>query len=173
MSTPIDVKLKSGSIITARAPQKSASTVGGVRISHPDREYWPGITKRHLAEYWQAVASLAAPSPPRARATYRWSSLSLVVRRANVGATEPRRAVTSCIGASKSPSHDPDRRWSPLPRQITQRARQTLRSKPRSFRSTTAILSHLRSCHSRHTPGEWGIGIPLNHRHRQCRRATA
>jgi bifunctional non-homologous end joining protein LigD len=30
-------------------------------LTHPDRELWPGITKRDLAEYWDAVASAALP----------------------------------------------------------------------------------------------------------------
>lgn len=32
-----------------------------MHLTHPDRELWPGITKRDLAEYWQAVATWALP----------------------------------------------------------------------------------------------------------------
>jgi bifunctional non-homologous end joining protein LigD len=35
--------------------------IGNVTLTHPDRELWPGITKRDLAEYWQAVAGAALP----------------------------------------------------------------------------------------------------------------
>ena len=53
--------LRSGSIVQARPPQKASFSVAGVQITHPDRELWPGVTKRQLAEYWQAVAELALP----------------------------------------------------------------------------------------------------------------
>ena len=48
-------------IVTAKAPKKAAASIGGVTITHPDRELWPGITKRDLADYWQAVADAALP----------------------------------------------------------------------------------------------------------------
>jgi bifunctional non-homologous end joining protein LigD len=48
-------------IVVAKAPQRKAQTVGGIGITHPDRELWPGITKRDLAEYWVAVADHALP----------------------------------------------------------------------------------------------------------------
>ena len=48
-------------IVTAKAPNRSRVAVGGVEISHPDRELWPGITKKDLAEYWKAVAPHALP----------------------------------------------------------------------------------------------------------------
>ena len=34
---------------------------GGVRLTHADRELWPGISKQALAEYWRAVAGQALP----------------------------------------------------------------------------------------------------------------
>jgi bifunctional non-homologous end joining protein LigD len=34
---------------------------GAVTLTHPDRELWPGITKRDLAAYWRSVASHALP----------------------------------------------------------------------------------------------------------------
>jgi bifunctional non-homologous end joining protein LigD len=40
-------------------------TVGGIELTHPDRELWPGITKQELAEYWLAVADHALPGLAR------------------------------------------------------------------------------------------------------------
>jgi bifunctional non-homologous end joining protein LigD len=48
-------------IVTARAPRKPTTVVGNVPLSHPEKELWPGITKRNLAEYWQAAATHALP----------------------------------------------------------------------------------------------------------------
>lgn len=36
-------------------------TPAGVRLTHPDKELWPGIAKRDLLEYWRAVADHALP----------------------------------------------------------------------------------------------------------------
>jgi bifunctional non-homologous end joining protein LigD len=36
-------------------------TIGGITLTHPDRELWPGITKQQLAEYWAAIADHALP----------------------------------------------------------------------------------------------------------------
>ncbi|HTI83899.1 MAG TPA: DNA ligase D [Acetobacteraceae bacterium] len=52
---------RTGSVVTARAPAKRGITVGGVSLSHPDRELWPNITKQDLAEYWAAIADHALP----------------------------------------------------------------------------------------------------------------
>ena len=49
----------------ARPPQKASFSVAGVQITHPDRELWPGVTKRMLADYWQAVADVALPGLAR------------------------------------------------------------------------------------------------------------
>ncbi|MEO9189833.1 MAG: DNA ligase D [Acetobacteraceae bacterium] len=46
---------------TARTPKARAEVVGAVALTHPERELWPGITKRDLAKYWQAVADHALP----------------------------------------------------------------------------------------------------------------
>ena len=40
---------------------KGAEQVGEVTVTHADRELWPGITKRDLANYWLAVADHALP----------------------------------------------------------------------------------------------------------------
>jgi bifunctional non-homologous end joining protein LigD len=58
---------KGGSIVTARAPKRRGVTVGGIELTHPDRELWPdtGITKRDLAEYWLAIAEHALPGLAR------------------------------------------------------------------------------------------------------------
>jgi bifunctional non-homologous end joining protein LigD len=52
-------------IVTARAPRKPGATIGDVELTHPDKELWPGITKRQLAEYWLAVADHALPEIAR------------------------------------------------------------------------------------------------------------
>ncbi len=56
---------RSSNIVTARAPKQRGVTVGGIALTHPDRELWPGITKQELAEYWQAVADHALPGLAR------------------------------------------------------------------------------------------------------------
>ena len=48
-------------IVTAKAPSARTETIEGVTLTHPDRELWPGISKRDLAGYWQAVADHALP----------------------------------------------------------------------------------------------------------------
>jgi bifunctional non-homologous end joining protein LigD len=47
----------------ATAPKADAvgAVFAGVKLTHPDRELWPGITKQALATYWQAVAPHALP----------------------------------------------------------------------------------------------------------------
>jgi bifunctional non-homologous end joining protein LigD len=52
-------------IVTARPPKARTETVEGVTLTHPDRGLWPGITKRDLALYWQAVADHALPGIAR------------------------------------------------------------------------------------------------------------
>jgi bifunctional non-homologous end joining protein LigD len=47
--------------VTAARPKPRAANLEGVTLTHPDRELWPGVTKQHLAEYWQAVADHALP----------------------------------------------------------------------------------------------------------------
>ena len=48
-------------VVIARAPKQRSTTIGGIALTHPDRELWPGITKQELAEYWLAVAEHALP----------------------------------------------------------------------------------------------------------------
>jgi bifunctional non-homologous end joining protein LigD len=55
------IRAAAAAIVTARAPKTRSETIEGVTITHPDRALWPGITKRHLAEYWRAVAGHALP----------------------------------------------------------------------------------------------------------------
>ena len=62
---PVSGPLRSGSIVQARPPGKASFSVAGVQITHPERELWPGVTKRMLAEYWQAVAGAALPGLAR------------------------------------------------------------------------------------------------------------
>ena len=65
---------RSGTVVTAKPPDRSAPpaprkpasakptlTDGAVKLSHPDKELWPGITKQMLADYWRAVAPAALP----------------------------------------------------------------------------------------------------------------
>ena len=62
---PVTGPLKSGSIVQARPPQKASFSIAGVQVTHPERELWPGVTKRMLAQYWQAVAEAALPGLAR------------------------------------------------------------------------------------------------------------
>ncbi len=55
----------SKAIVTARKPKARTASLQGVTLTHPDRELWPGITKQHLAEYWQSVADHALPGLAR------------------------------------------------------------------------------------------------------------
>ncbi len=55
----------SSAIVTARAPKARSETVEGITLTHPDRALWPGITKRDLVHYWQAVADHALPGLAR------------------------------------------------------------------------------------------------------------
>ncbi|WP_419728015.1 DNA ligase D [Lichenicola sp.] len=54
-------------IVVAKSSERGAIEIGGQRISHADRVLWPAsasgdaITKRDLAEYWQAIGDVAAP----------------------------------------------------------------------------------------------------------------
>jgi bifunctional non-homologous end joining protein LigD len=51
----------SRSIVTASAPRARNETIEGITLTHPERALWPGITKRDLVGYWQAVADHALP----------------------------------------------------------------------------------------------------------------
>jgi bifunctional non-homologous end joining protein LigD len=48
-----------GSSGDLQPPRRAAP--GGVVLTHPQRELWPGVTKQDLADYWRAVAPLALP----------------------------------------------------------------------------------------------------------------
>ncbi|MBV8397355.1 MAG: DNA ligase D, partial [Acetobacteraceae bacterium] len=52
-------------VVVARAPNRGIRTIGGIRLTHADRQLWPDITKLELAEYWQAVAEAALPGLAR------------------------------------------------------------------------------------------------------------
>jgi len=47
--------------IVAAPKPRDAEGASDVHLTHADRELWPGITKRDLAEYWLAVAEHALP----------------------------------------------------------------------------------------------------------------
>jgi bifunctional non-homologous end joining protein LigD len=51
----------SAGVVTARAPKREADSFEGVRLTHPEKQLWPGISKLELAEYWRAVAEYALP----------------------------------------------------------------------------------------------------------------
>jgi bifunctional non-homologous end joining protein LigD len=48
-------------IVVARAPKRAEATMGSVTLTHPDRQLWPDITKRDLADYWTKLAEHALP----------------------------------------------------------------------------------------------------------------
>jgi bifunctional non-homologous end joining protein LigD len=51
----------SGRFVTARKPSARAAEIEGIRLTHPDRELWPGITKQALADYFTRIADVALP----------------------------------------------------------------------------------------------------------------
>jgi bifunctional non-homologous end joining protein LigD len=51
----------SSSIVTAKAQKARNEVIEGITLTHPDRELWPGISKRDLVTYWQDVADHALP----------------------------------------------------------------------------------------------------------------
>ena len=68
---PLQVR-RPATVVTAKPPGKSAAAPrrttapapvqdGTVKLSHPEKELWPGITKQMLAEYWRAVTDAALP----------------------------------------------------------------------------------------------------------------
>ena len=64
-TTPKELSMK-GSQQRARsqgnaAGSRESTKVGQVKLTHPDRELWPGITKRNLANYWSEIANAALP----------------------------------------------------------------------------------------------------------------
>lgn len=58
---PVAAARSGGAVVTAKAPRARTETIEGVTLTHPDRALWPGITKRDLVGYWQAVADHALP----------------------------------------------------------------------------------------------------------------
>lgn len=51
---------KPAKLIRVAPPSKAAAS--GPRLTHPEKELWPGITKRDLLEYWQTIEAHALPS---------------------------------------------------------------------------------------------------------------
>lgn len=60
-AAPVQEGSRRPTIVVARAPLKARTSVGHVELTHPDRQLWPGISKRDLAMYWLSVAPLALP----------------------------------------------------------------------------------------------------------------
>ncbi len=60
MAAPSGSK-KLPAIIVIRSSAKAQVAILDVELTHPDRELWPGISKRELATYWLSVAELALP----------------------------------------------------------------------------------------------------------------
>ncbi len=62
---PEDVRIETEQTVAevAAAPPELRTEVAGVRLSHPDRVYWPdvGVTKSELAQYYEAVAERILP----------------------------------------------------------------------------------------------------------------
>lgn len=52
---------RTSKIVTAQAPRQVGTDIAGIRISHADRQLWPGVTKQALADYWNAIAEVALP----------------------------------------------------------------------------------------------------------------
>jgi len=55
---------KSASVLSAKAAaNRTSAVVADVRLTHPDRVYWPdaGVTKQDLAEYYVSVWDMMAP----------------------------------------------------------------------------------------------------------------
>ncbi|MBS0638828.1 MAG: DNA ligase D [Proteobacteria bacterium] len=50
-----------GTIVTAVPPRARTEAVAGVTLTHPAKPLWPGISKRDLVSYWEAVADHALP----------------------------------------------------------------------------------------------------------------
>ena len=59
--------VSAGRIVVARRSERDAAEIAGQRVSHADRPLWPAdahgpaLSKRDLALYWEAVASVASP----------------------------------------------------------------------------------------------------------------
>jgi bifunctional non-homologous end joining protein LigD len=49
--------------VVAEVPMSSEETMDGVKVTHPDRVFWPapGVTKRELIEYYEMVAERMLP----------------------------------------------------------------------------------------------------------------
>jgi len=60
-SDPVVATTKGQGFVVARAPKDLAERIEGIRLTHPERELWPGISKMDLARYWVAVARHALP----------------------------------------------------------------------------------------------------------------
>jgi bifunctional non-homologous end joining protein LigD len=52
-------RARAGSVVHAAPPRRGAAQVSGAPLTNADRELWPGITKQHLAEYWQKMSTRA------------------------------------------------------------------------------------------------------------------
>lgn len=56
------VKPMTAKPMTLKLGPEPASVSNGIKLTHPDKELWPGITKQDLADYWAAVAETALPA---------------------------------------------------------------------------------------------------------------
>jgi bifunctional non-homologous end joining protein LigD len=61
LAVPLKRRAAAARIVTARAPKAQTIEMAGVTLTHPDRELWPDVTKRDLAEYWVTMAEHALP----------------------------------------------------------------------------------------------------------------
>ncbi len=46
-------------LVSAKAAAKAGEVIEGVKLTHGERDLWPGLSKRDLAEYWRAIADRA------------------------------------------------------------------------------------------------------------------
>ena len=88
----------SSAIVTARKPKARAARIEGVTLTHPDRELWPGITKRtsrNTGRRWPTM---------RCRAWRTARSPSCAARRASTASISSRSTATARCPTASAPA---------------------------------------------------------------------